>query len=199
MSSDRAGERVLHVYWSLFEPVAHVVSAETMARAAAADAAPVIVDFGDLRRSGDTVELERQLDQVCQATLEEYVGAIERSDGRESHGGDIRERLAALDEVVFEGLPADQCDHSEGCDFLPADDDALPVDDHEPAPEYRGYDIIAKAMSGDIPTDIFDEYCTSVDGDSPLFSGHIDDRVEADKLPALIAALEARGYTVIED
>ncbi len=73
------------------------------------------------------------------------------------------------------------------------------VDDEAPAAEFRGYNIIAKAMSDDIPTDLFKEFCESVHGNSPLFSGHIDDRVEADRLPALIAALEARGYTVIND
>ena len=97
------------------------------------------------------------------------------------------------------GCPQEECDPSEGCEFLPADDDELGMLDDEPAPEFRGYNIIAKAMSNDIPADLFKEFCESAYGNSPAFSGHIDDHVEADRLPALVAALEARGYTVIDD
>lgn len=42
-------DNVLHVRWSPFESVAHIVNSRTIAQAAAADAAPVCEDFGDLR------------------------------------------------------------------------------------------------------------------------------------------------------
>lgn len=196
---DQSAEKVLYVNWSPFEAVAHVVSGATMALAAAADDAPVIFDFGDLRRSGDLDQLSDRLDQLCQGTVDEYVEAIERSAGREPKGDELVERLAALDDVVFDGVPEEECDPSGGCQFLPADDDELFELDDEPAPEFRGYAIIAKAMSDDIPIDIFKEFCESVYGNSPAFSGHIDDRVEAERLPALVAALESRGYTVVAD
>ena len=199
MNPDQTEAKVLHVNWSPFEAVAHVVSGATMALAAAADDAPVIIDFGDLRRSGDLSELADRLDQLCQGSVAEYVEAIERSAGREPESGDMASRLADLDDVVFDGVPEEECDPSEGCVFLPADDDELGELDDEPAPEFRGYDIIAKAMSDDIPSDIFKEFCESVYGNSPAFSGHIDDRVEADRLPALVVALRARGYTVVDD
>jgi hypothetical protein len=199
VSPGQHDDKVLYVQWSPFDTVAHVVSGATIALAAAADDAPVLFDFGDLRRSGDLDELENQLDQLCCATAEEYVAAIERSAGREPASRDMMERLAALDDVVFDGVPEEECDPSEGCDFLPADDTELLVPDDTPAPEFRSYDIIAKAMSGDIPSDIFEEFCQSTSGNSPAFSGHIDDRVDAERLPALVAALQARGYTVIED
>ena len=68
-----------------------------------------------------------------------------------------------------------------------------------PDEEFRGYDIIAKAMSNDIPRDLFDEFARSRSGDSPAFSGHIDDSVASERLDELIAALEARGYTVVRE
>ena len=101
---------MLHVTWSPFEPIAHVVSGATMALAAGADNAPVIVDFGDLRRSGDLDELADRLDQLCQGSLEEYIEAIERSAEREPESGDLGQRLAALDDVVFDGVPEEECE-----------------------------------------------------------------------------------------
>ncbi len=46
----------------------------------------------------------------------------------------------------------------------------MAVDD-EPAPEFRGCDIIAKAMSDDIPANIFKQFCESVYGNSPVDRG----------------------------
>jgi hypothetical protein len=130
------------VWRSPFEDVAHVVSGATLALATAADNAPIIIDFGDLRRSGDLDELADRLDQLCQGSLDEYVGAIEFSTGREPGTGDLGQRLAALDDVVFDGVPEGECDPSEGCEFLPVDDVELWALDDVPDPEFCGYELL---------------------------------------------------------
>lgn len=192
---------MLHVVWSPFEPVAHVVSSETIAAATAADAAPVLVDFGYLRRMGGVDELADRLAGFGEASVEEYVTAIERSAGRAPTSEDLAERLAAVADVSFDGLDADGFD-PEGGRYLPADDDDFRTSweiEEAPAEEYRGYELIATAMSNDIPPDVFEEFAESRYGDSPVFSGHIDDSVPAEQLDALIAVLETRGYTVIRE
>jgi hypothetical protein len=190
---------VLHIVWSPFEDdVAHVVSATTIASAKAANDAPVPVDFGDLRRNGDLEELGTRLDNFGEATVEEYVKAIEQSADRSPFGKDLSERLASLADVSFDGLSEEEFDPENGR-FLTADSqDFRSFHEIEEAPddEFRGYQQIAFAMSSDIPTDLFEQFAGSRQGDSPAFSGNIDESVSADQLPALIAALEARGYTV---
>lgn len=196
-----SGDMVLHVVWCPFEPVAHVVSAATIAQAAALDASPMIVDFGDLRRFGEIDVLEQRLEDNGEATLDEYVSAIEESAGQEPVGTTLTERLANLVDVIFDGLTEDEFDPDEGLRFIPGDDDDCGVFDpsEDPAEEFRGYELISKAMSNDIPPDLLAEFGSSTYGNSPAFSGHIDDRVEAERLDDLISALEARGYTVVRD
>ena len=192
---------VLHVVWSHFDDAAHIVSAQTIAAAEAADAAPMLVDFGDLRSDGGIDELRDRLANLFDVSVEEYVAAIEQSAGRQPVSDDIAGRLAAVADVSFDGRTGDGSDSENGRD-LPADDDDFRSDweiEEAPAEEYRVYQIIAQAMSHDIPSDVFKEFAESHYGNSPAFSGHIDDNVSAADLDALIAALEARGYTVIRD
>lgn len=200
--SDNPDDKILHVWRSPFDnDVVHIVNTSTIALASAADDEPVLIDFGDLRRHGDLSELSDRLDQ-CGVTLDEYVTGIEASYGHEAASGDFAARLASLHGVDFDGVESGDYDPDDEDRFLPADDDEFLTEwekEDEPAEEYRGYVIIARAMSSDIPSDLFKEFCTESWGDSPAYSGHIDDHVAADKLPALVAALRARGYTVIED
>lgn len=195
-------DKVLYVWRSPFDSdVVHIVNANTIALASAADDAPVLVDFGDLRRHGDLEELGDRLDQ-CGVTLDEYVAGIEASDGRRPASADLAARLTSLNDVDFDGVEAGAYDPDDEDRFLPADDDEFLTEwekEDEPAEEYRGYVIIARAMSSDIPSDLFEEFCAESWGNTPAYSGHIDDHVSADKLPALVAALESRGYTVIDD
>jgi len=194
--------KVLYVRWSPFDNIAHIVSAATIAEADATDAQPVLVDFGDLRRSGDLATLGERLERHGYGTLADYVAAIERSEGVQPAGYDLGTRLAALNEVHFEGLDGTEPGlASEDC-YLPADDVGFLTEweaEEAPAGEFRGYAVIARAMSSDIPSDLFEEFCASSYGGSPGFDGHIDGHVDAARLPALIAALEARGYTVVTE
>jgi hypothetical protein len=102
--------------------------------------------------------------------------------------------------VSFDGVGDDESGTLNDLN-LPADSDdfrsSWEIED-APSEEFRGYQIIARAMSNDIPADVFDTFAESRYGDSPAFSGHIDDVVESDRLEDLIAALEARGYKVIQ-
>jgi len=196
--SDEADDKVLYVWRDPFDGgVVHLVNANTIALAREADDAPV--DFGGLRLLGDLDELG---DLLCRfgVTLDEYVVGIEESAGRRPASGDLATRLAALNDVDFEGVESGEFDPDDEDRFLPEDDKIL-SDWNEDAPddEYRGYVVISQAMSSDIPSDIFEEFCSKTYGGSPAYDGHIDDRVLDDKLPALIAALEARGYTVIDE
>lgn len=198
----RSDGKVLYVRWSPFDNIAHIVSAATIAEADAADEQPVLVDFGDLRRSGDLGTLGERLEQHGYGTTADYVAAIERSEGLQPAVADLGPRLAALNEVYFEGLDGTEPGlDGEDC-YLPADDKPFLTEweaEEEPAEEFRGYVVIAHAMSSDIPSDLFEEFCGSSYGGSPGFDGHIDDHVDAVKLPALIIALEARGYTVVTE
>lgn len=200
--SDNPDDKILYVWRSPFDnDVVHIVNANTIRFASAADDAPVLVDFGDLRRHGDLSELSERLDQ-CGVTLDEYIAGIEASDGRKPEIGDPATRLASLNDLDFDGIEAGDYDPDDEDRFLPADDVEFLTEwekEDEPAAEYRGYVIIARAMSSDIPSDLFTEFCAESWGDTPAYSGHIDDHVAADKLPALVAALEMRGYTVIEE
>lgn len=194
-------DRVLHVVWSPFEDVAHVVSASTIAAANAADEMPVLVDFGDLRRHGDLDELGERLGNFGEATVDEYVAAIEQSADRSPVSDDLAERLASVADVPFDGLTEEEFDPENGR-YLPADGTDFRSEweiEEAPAEEYRGYQVIAQAMSRDIPIDVFKQFAESRHGNSPAFSGHIDDSVPADQLDGLIAVLKARGYTVVQD
>ena len=190
-SATTPDDRVLHLRWSPFDDVAHLVSPATINDAGAADDAPYLTDFGDLRRSGDIDELQNRLDRHCDGAVEDYVAAIERSAGRTPAADDLAARLEALDDVDFEGddeMPSDATDFRPEWEIEEA-----------PAEEWRGYNVIAKAMSDDVPEDIFNEFAVDSYGDSPVFSGRIDSHVDADRLEAMIAALEARGYVIIRD
>jgi hypothetical protein len=184
-------DRVLHVRWSPFDQVAHLVSPATISAADDADNAPYLTDFGDLRRSGDVNELQDRLERNCDGAVENYVAAIELSAGRTPAADDLAVRLKALDDVDFDG---DDEFPSDATDFRPEWEI-----EEAPAEEWRGYNVIAKAMSDDVPKDIFNEFAADSYGDSPVFSGHIDSHVDADRLEAMIAALEARGYVIIRD
>ena len=185
-------DRVLYLRWSPFDGVAHLVSPETIRMAEAADSEPYVTDFGDLRRSGDVNKLQERLEQYCDGAVEDYVVAIERSAGRNpAAADDLAARLVALDDVEFGGdndFPSDETDFRPDWEIEEA-----------PAEEWRGYSIIANAMSDDVPADIFDEFGVETNGDSPAFSGQIDSHVSADRLEAMIAALETRGFVIIRD
>jgi len=171
-----------------------------MAAATAADAAPVLVDYGDLRQAGDLEELQRRLEQNG-GDIEEYLSALERISGVQPTTADPRERLAALADVTFDGVPDDWQDR-EDFGFLPADDEDFRMSweiEEAPDEDYRGYTIIATAMSSDIPSDIYEEFAVTVRSDTPVYSALIDEHVDRDRLGALVEALEARGYTVVQD
>lgn len=193
-SNHFADANALHVWPSPFKPVAHIVSANTLAKANAANDAPVLEDFGDLRRH-NIEELPDRLDSLSAGDINEYITAIEKSAGRQPVSADLVERFTAVRDVLFEGCPG-----SDGKEDFPADSQEFRSDWEEteaPAEEFRGYDIVSKAMSSHIPRDLFERFAGSNYGNSPVFSSHIDDHVSNENLDALIAALEARGYTVI--
>ena len=191
--SQGLGERdgtTLHVVGNMFGPGVHIVSSKTIAAAEAADAAPLLWTFGDLRRH-DLEELAERLGSYGPVELLDYVEAIEQSVGWEPAGNNHAERLAALVDVVFDGtdeFPAD------GEEFRP-DWEAEDMADES----LRGYALSATSMSSDIPEDLFRKFASSTNGSSPAFSGRIDDHVAEEQIDGLIAALEARGYTVTQD
>jgi hypothetical protein len=187
------GDRVLHVRSSPFDSdVVHIVSSATISAAEAADSAPYLTDFGELRRSGDLSELADRPDRHYDgASAENYVAAIERSAGTVPTTDELNARLKAVEDVDFGG---DDDFPSDDTDFRPEWEA-----DEAPAEEWRGYSVIANAMSDDLPADIFKEFAIDSYGDSPGFSGKIDSHVDVDRLEPMIAALEARGYVVIRD
>lgn len=73
------------------------------AQRAAHDAPHPPMNIGDVRRSGDLVQLEDLLGSY-EASLEQYAAAIEAAVGRSAGGGDIEARLAALDDIDFTGV-----------------------------------------------------------------------------------------------
>lgn len=169
----------------------HIVSARTLAAARAAqeeaDATPYYLDFGELRRSGDLEMLADELERHDLSLLD-YVAAIERSAGRAAAVTELGDRLAALGDVSFAG------DDDSGA---PSDSDRLrsESDLDEEVEDHFGH-VLETSMSGDVPADLFDEFCVR---QSPMFVDYEISYVEDERLDAMIAALEARGYTVIRD
>ena len=100
VSLARNDGKVLYVRWSPFDNIAHIVSAATIAEADAADEQPVLVDFGDLRRSGDLDTLGERLEQHGYGTLADYVAAIERVN--KAFGADVKGAYDNLNKVLVE-------------------------------------------------------------------------------------------------
>src|SRR4051794_32623232 len=100
---DAGGE--LYVRRSPFDntDVVYVVDAATLAAAEAADSAPYLETFGELRRAGEIADLEERLDNQYSVSLEAYVSTIETFAGRQPAGADLATRLTALSYVEFAG------------------------------------------------------------------------------------------------
>lgn len=190
MTTDKTtGQSVFHVVggYNGF----HIVSAETLARASRAqeeaDAAPYYENFGDLRRSGDLAQLAERL-EGWDLSLDDYVSVIERAAERPGSSADLADRLAAVADVDFAGdddanAPADHTDFRS---------------EHERESEVEDVymSIIEGAMLGDVPEDVLQTSCRT---QSPRFSDGPLSRVEPEQLDEMITALEARGYTVINE
>lgn len=181
--------RVLHVVegYAGF----HLVTQETLdaARAAqdVADAAPYYEDFGDLRRSGDLEMLAERL-ETWDLSLNDYIAAIEQAAGRTPTSPDPSERLAALNDVDFDG-DDDANAPSDSTNFRSEYEIDNEVEDHfTHALETR--------MCEDVPADILNAFDAVQD---PMFVDYQIAFVDAERLADMISALEARGFTVIRD
>ena len=153
------------------------------------------MNFGDVRRSGDLDALEHLLSGYGEASLEDYVSAIERAAGRPSGAGDLATRLAALQDCEFGGESTATDDY----DCIPGDDveyreEQIAWDE----PEVRYWNVIAGATARDLPSDLVVKYCVdSYATGSPGSSGaFIDSSVDPLRLADLVTELEARGYTI---
>lgn len=154
--------------------------------------------FGDVRRSGDLDLLRDILDQHGGASLEAYVSAIEASAGRRVSADDLTVRLGLLRDVDFDGDDRPTDDY----EFLPGDDvdfreDQVAWDE----PEVRYWDVIVRASRHDLPADLAERYCSDRQATgSPGSSGaYIGSWVDEDRLGEVIAELEHRGFTVVND
>lgn len=183
------GARVLHVVegYAGF----HLVTQETLdaARAAqdAADAAPYHEDFGDLRRSGDLEMLAERL-ETWDLSVNDYIAAIEQAAGRTPATPDLGERLAALNDVDFDG-DDDANAPSDATNFRSEYELDNEVEDHFTH-------TLETRMCDDVPADILHAF------DAVQNSMFVDYRsafVTAERLDDMIVALEARGFTVIRN
>ena len=105
--------------------------------------------------------------------------------------GSIEDRFAALVSVDFGGDDGDN---------TPSDDDDFRSQaerDSEVADENVFVHAISIAMADDVPADLIDEFGTQ--DDSLMFVEYTITYVDEEHLEPMIAALEARGYTVVRD
>ena len=181
------GERVLHVVegYAGF----HLVTQETLdaARSAqdAADAAPCYENFGELRRSGDLEMLTDRLGP-WDLSLSDYIAAIEQAAERTPTSPDLGERLAALDDVDFDG-DDDANAPSDSTNFRSEYELDNEVEDHFTH-------TLETRMCDDVPADILIAFDAL---QNPMFVDYQIAFVPAERLDAMISALEARGFTVI--
>ena len=165
------------------------MSPETLAAASeaqsTADATPSYDDFGELRRSGELDLLRERLSDY-DLSLDAYMATIERSAGRVPAGPDPQERLAALDDVEFDGDDEANAP-SDSDDFGSETDDE--VEDHY-------MHMIETAMCEDVPADILDAFDARI---TPMFVEYEMAAVEAERLDEMIAALEARSFTIVRE
>ena len=187
--SPQGGARVLYVVegYAGF----HLVSQETLdaARAAqdAADAAPYYEDVGDLRRSGDLEMLAERL-ETWDLSLNDYIAAIEQAAGRTPTSPHPGERLAALNDVDFDG-DDDANAPSDSTNFRSAYELDNEVED-------RFTHTLETRMCDDVPADILSAFNAVQE---PMF---VDDEiafVDPERLDDITSALEARGFTVIRE
>lgn len=175
---------VLHVVYT--ETGIHLVNAETLAAASnaqeEADATPYYADYGELRRSGD---LELLADRLVGLTLEEYADQIERSADLTPASPDISARLAALDGVDFDG--------TEDGSAPPDRDDFRPEWELDNEVENVWAHTVAMGMCDDVPREILAEFNAF---QHLMFVDYQYCAVPDDQLDAMIAALQARGFTV---
>ena len=181
--------RVLHVVegYAGF----HLVTQETLeaARAAqdAADAAPYYEDFGDLRRSGDLEMLAERLEN-WDLSLNDYIAAIEQAAGRTPANPDLGERLAALNDVDFDG-DDDTNAPSDSTNFRSEYELDNEVEDHFTH-------TLETRMCDDVPADILNAFDTV---QNSMFVDYQGAFVTAERLDDMIDALEACGFIVIRD
>jgi len=169
----------------------HLVTQETLdaARTAqdAADAAPYYDDFGDLRRSGDLEMLAERL-ETWDLSLNDYIAAIEQAAERTPTSPNLGERLADLNDVDFDG-DDDANAPSDSTNFRSEYELDNEVEDHFTH-------TLETRMCEDVPADILNAFDAV---QNPMFVDYQIAFVPAERLDAMISALEARGFTVIRD
>ena len=170
----------------------HLVNQATIdsaGEAQEAQEAPGYENFGELRRSDDLDMLSDYL-RDYDVTLEEYAASIERAASMPTFFGSIGDRFASLVSVDFSG---------DDDDNTPSDDDDFRSQDEldsEVADENVFMHAISTAMADDLPADLIDELGTQI---SPMFVEYTITYVDEEHLEPMIAALEARGYTVVRE
>ena len=120
--------------------------------------------------------------------MEDYVGAIESAVNRMSAGPEVAARLAALHDVEFEG-DDDKNAPSDSTDFRSEDELDNEVED-----PYTH--TIETRMCDDVPADILKAFDAI---QSPIFVDYKSASVQAERLDEVIAALEARGFSVLRE
>ena len=169
----------------------HLVTPETLAAASeaqsTADATPYYADFGELRRSGELDVLEERLNDY-DLSVEAYISVIERSAGRVPDGDDLSERLAAVDDVDFDGDDEANAP-SDSDDFRASWEIENEVEDHY-------MHTIEQGMCSDVPADILDAFDAWI---HPMFVEYETAAVEAERLDEMIEVLVARSFVVIRD
>jgi len=167
----------------------HLVNQATIDSAEEAQEAPCYENFGELRKSGDLGMLSDYLENY-DVTLDEYAASIERSASMPTFVGSIGDRFNELTSIDFSG---------DDDDNTPSDDDDFRSQaelDDEVSEENVYMHAIEIGMAEDVPADLIDEYGTC---DSPMFVEYTITYVDEEHLEPMIAALQARGYTVVRD
>lgn len=187
--------RIFHVVRAPFHDGCYVVTQATVddadQRLIAYEERYALETFGDLRRSDSIELLIEQLDELG-VGLDSYLTTIEQSAGITPGSDDAAQRLAALMDVDFFGA-----EESE----VPSD--SMLLSDNE---EY-GTDPFLFAMAAygertraDLAAAGIDRYVVGAPGESsPMTGDVVDDFVPDDDVEAVVAALVARGYTVVRD
>lgn len=167
----------------------HLVNQATIDSAGEAEEAPYYENFGELRKSGDLGMLSDYL-RNYDVTLDEYAASIERSASMPTFVGSIGDRFNELMSVDFSGDDGDN---------TPGDGEGFRSQaelDDEVSEENVYAHAIEIGMADDVPADLIDEYGAS---DSPMFVEYTITYVDEEHLEPMIAALEARGYTVVRE